>query len=158
MQFLSSWATQDKKTLLNFSQSVMNTFFQHIQAKNTDLEAGGLLLGSVHGTHMLIKEATVPTDQDNQLLHLFERMPHGHNKIAAERWKTSKGKTRYLGEWHTHPEDHPTPSALDRKEWNQLAEKRLDGRPLLTVIIGRKSIHVELITRSNKKQLLFPFD
>lgn len=142
---MSSWATADRKVLLHFSESVLEVFFQHIQEKNTDDEAGGVLLGSVHGSHMLIEQATPPTLWDKRFRYLFERMPNGHETVAWARWKSSKGKVRYLGEWHTHPEDHPTPSLLDRTEWSLLARKRKDFRPLLAVIVGRKSIYVELV-------------
>ena len=33
MQFMSSWATDDKRTLLHFSTSTLETFCQHIQSQ-----------------------------------------------------------------------------------------------------------------------------
>ncbi|WP_323133565.1 Mov34/MPN/PAD-1 family protein [Halopseudomonas aestusnigri] len=121
MRLMSSWATSDKRTLLHFSESTLEIFYQHVQASDTDCEAGGLLLGSVHGAHMLIEQATVPTIWDKRFHYLFERMPFGHEVIALARWRASQGTVRYLGEWHTHPEDHPQPSSLDRSEWNHLS-------------------------------------
>ena len=121
MQFMSSWATNDKRTLLHFSTATLETFCLHVQASDADCEAGGLLLGSVHGAHMLIEQATVPTAWDKRFRYLFERMPFGHKAIALSRWTASQGTVRYLGEWHTHPEDYPHPSGLDRSEWNRLA-------------------------------------
>ncbi len=59
MQSMSSWASDDKRTLLHFSESTLKTFAQHVQSSNSDCEAGGLLLGSVHGAHMLIEQATI---------------------------------------------------------------------------------------------------
>lgn len=158
MQFMSSWATDDRRTLLHFSESTLETFCQHIQASSTDCEAGGLLLGSVHGAHMLIEQVTVPTVWDKRFRYLFERMPLGHNAIAHLRWTISKGTVRYLGEWHTHPEDHPNPSGLDRLEWSLLSEKRLDKRPMLAVIVGRKSIYVELVPSSGPGSVLYPLE
>lgn len=73
---MSSWATGDKRTLLHFSESTLEIFYQHVQASDTDCEAGGLLLGSVHGAHMLIEQATVPTVWDKRFHYLFERMNH----------------------------------------------------------------------------------
>lgn len=145
MQFMSSWAADDKRTLLHFSKSTLETFCQHVQASDSDCEAGGLLLGSVHGSHLLIEQATVPTAWDKRFRYLFERMPFGHEAIARARWTASQGTIRYLGEWHTHPEDNPNPSGLDRSEWNSLSSKRRDKRPMLAVIVGRKSIYVELV-------------
>lgn len=148
MQFLSSWATSDKSRLLHFSTGTLETFRQHVQSSNADREAGGLLLGSVHGAHLLIEQATVPKAWDKRFRYLFERMPFGHEAIALSRWTASQGTVRYLGEWHTHPEDHPHPSGLDRSEWNRLSAQRRDKRPMLAVIVGRKSLHVELVPSS----------
>ena len=156
MQFMSSWAADDNRTLLHFSKSTLETFRQHVQASDSDCEAGGLLLGSVHGTHMLIEQATVPTAWDKRFRYLFERMPFGHDAIARARWTASQGTIRYLGEWHTHPEDNPNPSGLDRSEWNRLSAKRRDKRPTLAVIVGRHALYIELVPSSGQGSLFSP--
>ena len=158
MQFLGSWATGDKGTLLHFSAATLQTFNQHIQGTDADCEAGGLLLGSVHGGHLLIEQATVPTAWDKRFRYLFERMPFGHEAIALSRWTASQGTIRYLGEWHTHPEDHPHPSGLDRSEWSRLSAQRRDMRPMLAVIVGRKALYVELVTSSGRGSVLSPVE
>lgn len=141
---MSAWGTSDRQTLVHFSERTLAVFQDHIQREATDAEAGGLLLGTVHGNHMLIEQATTPTKWDKRFRTLFERMPFGHQAIALARWNASKGTVRYLGEWHTHPEDNPQPSGLDRSEWNRLAGFRLDQRPMLAVIVGRRDLYVEL--------------
>jgi integrative and conjugative element protein (TIGR02256 family) len=70
------------------------------------------------------------------------------------RWKESKGLVRYIGEWHTHPQNHPTPSSIDLREWQQLAVDRHDGRPLLAVIVGCQDLHVEYMFGSGKRHIL----
>lgn len=156
VQFLSSWSTSDRRSLLHFSESTLITFSRYNQLRDCDFEAGGLLLGSVHGTHMLIEQATVPTAWDKRFRYLFERMPFGHEAIALARWTASQGTVRYLGEWHTHTEDHPQPSGLDRSEWSRLSAKRLDKRPMLAVIVGRKSLYVELVPSSGRGSVFIP--
>lgn len=158
MQFLSSWATSDKCRLLHFSTGTLETFSQHVQGSDADCEAGGLLLGSVHGEHMLIEQATVPTVWDKRFRYLFERLPFGHEDIALSRWTASQGTVRYLGEWHTHPEDHPHPSYLDRTEWRRLSANRRDKRPMLAVVVGRKALHVELVSSSGRGSVLTPVE
>ena len=158
MQFLSSWATADKSRLLHFSVGTLQTFSQHIQGSDADCEAGGLLLGSVHGGHLLIEQATVPTVWDRRFRYLFERMPFGHGTIALSRWKASRGTVRYLGEWHTHPEDNPNPSGLDRSEWNHLSAKRRDKRPTLAVIVGRNALYIELVPSSGQGSIFSPVE
>lgn len=158
MQFMSSWATEDRTTLLHFSEATLDAFLMHIQTKDSDCEAGGLLLGSVHGAHMLIEQATVPTAWDKRFRYLFERMPFGHEAIALARWAASQGTIRYLGEWHSHPEDHPTPSGLDRSEWNRLSSRRRDKRSMLAVIVGQKSLYVELVPGVGQGPVLLPLE
>lgn len=158
MQFLGSWATGDKGRLLHFSAGTLQTFNQHIQGSDTDCEAGGLLLGTVHGGHLLIEQATVPMAWDKRFRYLFERMPFGHEAIALSRWTSSQGTVRYLGEWHTHPEDHPHPSVLDRSEWKKLSAQRRDKRPMLAVIVGRRSLYVELVPSSGRGWVLSPVE
>ena len=144
MRFMSAWGTADRKTLVHFSERTLSVFQDHIQSRARDWEAGGLLLGTVHGNHMLIDQATIPTNWDKRFRTFFERMPFGHQAIALSRWNASKGTVRYLGEWHTHPEDNPHPSGLDRSEWNRLSGLRQDRRPMLAVIVGRRGLYVEL--------------
>lgn len=143
---MKSWATPDRRVLLSLADPVIAVFERHIQAGDSDCEAGGLLLGTVHGlANIALLEATVPTKFDKRLRYFFERLPFGHRSIAQMRWQASGKTVRYLGEWHTHPQDHPEPSDLDRTEWNGLSRRRLDQRPVLAIIVGRKSLYVELV-------------
>lgn len=155
---MNSWATSDQRVLLNFAEPVIAVFRHYIQALPLDCEAGGLLLATVHGSSLAVTEATVPTTWDKRLHYFFERMPFGHRSIAQARWKTSGGVVRYVGEWHTHPQDYPYPSGLDRTEWNKLSRKRADGRPMLAVIVGRKGLYVELVPHTGIGQMMKPMD
>lgn len=158
MLFVSDWASSDKEVLLNFDAGVLTVFAKHIQRRARDCEAGGILVGTVHEAGLLVREASEPTGRDVRRQYFFERMPFRHRALARTRWRASAGTMRYLGEWHTHPQDHPTPSALDRAEWLQLARKRADGRPMLAVIVGRRSMHVELVSAKAAGTVLYPLD
>lgn len=158
MPFMTSWATPDQRVLLSLAEPVITVFQRHIQALPSDCEAGGLLLGTVHGSSLAVSEATVPTKWDMRLQYYFERMPFGHSSIAQTRWKASGGMVRYIGEWHTHPQDYPYPSGLDRAEWNKLSRNRADGRLMLAVIVGRKGLYVELVPHDGIGPLMTPMD
>ena len=145
MQFVSGWSTPDKRVLINFDEKVLNVFRQHIQNLATDPEAGGLLLGEVRGEHLNLVDATFPTADDLRARYSFERLPQGHATVAEKMWSKSRGTVRYLGEWHSHPQDHPIPSEIDRSEWKRLASERKDKRPFLAVIVGRVGLHVDLV-------------
>ena len=128
-----------------------------MQSEDSSYEAGGILLGSVHGSNMLVEEATSPTIHDKRRRSFFERMPFGHEAIALSRWVKSGGVIRYLGEWHTHPEVFPTPSNLDKLEWRRVATLQ-DMRPILTTIVGTEGIYVGLDCTEVQVEILLPLD
>ena len=64
-------------------------------------------------------------------------------------FKKSKGKCIYLGEWHTHPEDYPTPSSLDRKSLvDQILKSQLNSNKIFGIIIGLKGLHISLVKKT----------
>lgn len=153
---MSDWATSDRRLLVAFAPTVVTGITRYLQLTDTAPEAGGLLLGTVHGQHMSVCGATTPTKMDRRSRYSFERLPSEHRSIAYKNWHTSGGLVRYLGEWHTHPEDHPTPSGTDLTEWKKLAARRADGRQLLVSIAGRKSLYVALVSRAGLLTRLEP--
>lgn len=156
MRHVSDWALADGGQLLNFSDEVLGVFERNVQVGDLP-ESGGVLLGTVHERGMLVTMATTPTRLDRQLRYLFERLPFGHRAVARRQWRQSAGTTRYIGEWHTHPQDIPAPSGIDLNEWRKLAQKRADKRPLLAVIVGRHGLHVELAHGNGYRELLSPY-
>lgn len=150
MLYLADWASSDRRILLNFAPSVVDCFGAHVQDSHMAPEGGGILMGCVRGAHLQILQATAPSPHDSRFRFLFIREAARHRQIAEGLWRSSGGIIRYLGEWHTHPEDHPQPSTLDRREWKTLAQAREDSRPLLAVIVGRLSLHVELVSANGK--------
>lgn len=156
MRHVSDWALADGRLLLNFSPEVRDVFERHVQVGDLP-ESGGVLLGTVHERGLLVTVATTPTRLDRQLRYFFERLSFGHRALAKRMWHHSAGTTRYIGEWHTHPQDIPAPSGIDLDEWRKLAKKRADKRPLLAVIVGRQGLHVELAHGSGHRELLSPY-
>ncbi|VVM75278.1 hypothetical protein PS619_02016 [Pseudomonas fluorescens] len=151
MPFVSTWNSPQRDELVYFNSTVLEVFKRYIQS-DTGTEAGGILLGHVRGRHLEILEATEPTTQDRRLKYFFERMVHGHEGVAERRWRDSNGLIRYVGEWHTHPQNRPTPSGIDIHEWQILAQGRKDRRPQLAVVVGRTDLHVELMHSSGARQ------
>ncbi|MFP8780195.1 Mov34/MPN/PAD-1 family protein [Hydrogenophaga sp. RWCD_12] len=153
---MSDWTLAGGSLLLNFSDEVRGVFDRNVQVGNLP-ESGGVLLGTVHERGLLVTVATTPTRLDRQFRYLFERLPFGHRAVARRQWRKSAGTTRYIGEWHTHPQDIPVPSGIDLNEWQKLAKTRADKRPLLAVIVGRNDLHVELVQGDGHRELLSPY-
>lgn len=155
MHRVSDWTLGDGSVLLNFSDEVRGVFEKNVQVGDRP-ESGGVLLGTVHERGLLVTVATTPTRLDRQFRCHFERLPFGHRAVARRLWRSSAGTIRYIGEWHTHPQDIPTPSGIDLDEWRKLANVRSDKRPLLAVIVGCQGLHVELAHGDGRRQLLRP--
>tara|TARA_R110001592_G_scaffold362332_2_gene675822 strand:+ start:74 stop:544 length:471 start_codon:yes stop_codon:yes gene_type:complete len=144
MRFMTTWRRLADEQFVYFSEDVLEIFERHVQS-DEGTEAGGILLGHVRGKHLEVLEASEPTRQDRRLRYFFERMIHCHKSLADRRWQETKGLVRYIGEWHTHPQEVPSPSHIDLDEWETLAKSRVDRRPLLAVVVGRQNLHVELM-------------
>lgn len=107
-------------------------------------ERGGLLLGYRRGPHLHIDFATMPGPADRASRLAFHRDTASHQSIASERWLRSNGTSDWLGEWHSHPEPNPQPSAIDATEWRRLVKEA--RRPMAFVIFGYVSEWVCIVT------------
>lgn len=154
MQYLKYWRVPGGGPCLVIQDAVLEVFAKHAQTNIFTPESGGILLGYVREPHLEVLEATEPTRWDKRLRCFFDRSAQGHHDLAQRRWAESGGMVRYLGEWHTHPEDYPTPSGVDKSGWIKLANRRQDKRPVLAIIVGRKGLHVELIDREGTAMVL----
>ena len=153
MQFVSEWATADRRRLVVLNEAVTQVSVRHRQRFPWQTEAGGILLGRRRGNHFEVVEATEPTHRDRRLTYLWEREAFGHAQAATLAWKLAAGTVDYVGEWHTHPQRSPIPSSLDRREWHALA---LD-RPtvlLIVIVVGTSELHIELISAAGQVELM----
>ncbi|KII31765.1 hypothetical protein A9K79_15710 [Pseudomonas syringae pv. syringae] len=154
MRFINTWKYPATGQFVYLSDQPLQVFKKYMQEGPDSREAGGILLGYVRGKHLEIIEATEPSILDRRFRFLFERMPHSHHRLAMKRWRESNGLIRYVGEWHTHPQNYPIPSSIDLREWQKLAVDRRDGRPLLALIVGCQGIHLEYMFNTGERQLL----
>lgn len=116
-----------------------------VQDTKDKLEAGGVLLGRFlkDSKNIIIDDITVPMVGDIRKRNYFKRSAQKHQQIIDKVWKESDSTCNYLGEWHTHAENYPTPSSVDYREWKRkLKEDKFSSRYLYFIIIGIKSIRV----------------
>lgn len=100
-------------------------------------ESAGVLIGERRGAHIIISDLSVPGDGDIRSRCRVDRRGAHHQTKVISSFHQSEGTAQYIGEWHTHPEDHPTPSAIDKLSWS----KNLDtGSTMVLIIVGRQSI------------------
>jgi integrative and conjugative element protein (TIGR02256 family) len=107
-------------------------------------EIGGILLGSEIGEkHYRINRVSEPCMLiDRSSICGCTRDAKKANEIIKREFESSNHKRVYFGEWHTHPEDDPTPSTVDTSSIYDVFYKSeivIDG--VFLAIAGRKSIY-----------------
>ena len=66
------------------------------------------------------------------------------NKFINEEFERSNGTRVYFGEWHTHPENNPTSSSIDRKAIREIyKEARCPVGLVFFAIVGLVGIYWE---------------
>lgn len=123
---------------LLISSSVMDVLHAYKQLSIHDHEAGGTLIGVYRQNSpsdpmdIEITDCSKPISPDRRTRFGFHRQGKHHRAKIFSAWRRSKCEETYIGEWHTHPEEKPSPSSMDIKDW----ERNLSGRTAILVIIG----------------------
>jgi integrative and conjugative element protein (TIGR02256 family) len=135
---------------LVFADEAVRQMRAHAQRSRWQAEAGGVLLGRhlLESKDLAVDEVTVPQKEDRRSRFAFFRSKQ-HSALALARWAASLGTAAYLGLWHTHPERDPSPSNVDRHDWERAV--RLDafeGDRLFFPIVGIDRIRVWAKTRT----------
>jgi integrative and conjugative element protein (TIGR02256 family) len=150
---ISRYQINDRE-YLELSDDALKVFSAHVQAFGQN-EAGGILLGSIYpGFRVVIEKATAPYYPDRAGPCYFDRSRKRAQRIVEREWENSSGIRIYLGEWHTHPELHPTPSARDYKMIsNMLRQTKMQIDFLFLIIVGIHSTWVGLKNGERMRQL-----
>lgn len=134
------WIETETGILMVMSEEVIQTFRRYVQDEMHKDEAGGILLGARRGDHFEVISGTEPTRYDVRARTHWQRSEKIHSTIARQAWEKSGGMITYLGEWHTHPENIPSPSSIDIKEWNKLSAACLYRAGYTMVIVGTNDL------------------
>lgn len=118
-----------------FESAPFRTIRRYAQILPWTKEAGGQMFGRIEDSRIVVTEVTTPSAKDRRTRTSFVLDVPTANAQVAERF--SRG-LEYLGDWHTHPEDEPTPSPSDRENAGRMF-KAAAGRPwLLMAVAGRR--------------------
>lgn len=143
----------NKKNKLKLTKEVINIMNNFRQLTDED-EAGGILIGSylIKTENIIIDNLTIPQKYDQRSRYQYYRDERCHSDILMEISKISDSTSFYLGEWHTHPEEHPIPSGEDLKNWKKLLKKTKSyGNFLFFIIVGTSELSIWLGERNTFK-------
>jgi len=93
-----------------FSEEVLNKMAKYKQLNPSDKEAGGQLFANFKGPDTYIVEATPPKFLDKRGRTFFRANKFLQKLEIKAQYKLGN---HYVGDWHTHPELHPTKSTVD---------------------------------------------
>ena len=112
----------------------LNYMKRHQQTRWWQREAGGQLFARFHDQLLFVDEATGPRSGDKRSRISYIPYPVAEQREINERFKLG---LHYVGDWHTHPEDFPAPSASDLVSIRNCFKKSLhDLNAFLLVIVG----------------------
>lgn len=123
----------------------IENMLSYAQDSTEKYEAGGVILGRFikDSNNIIIDVNTEPMKGDIRTRTRFKRGKKRHQEIIDKIWEESEGTCNYIGEWHTHPEENPSPSTTDIKSWIKiLRNDYFSSKYLYFIIIGTKSIGV----------------
>ncbi|MEX5551428.1 CBASS system CD-NTase/cGAS isopeptidase Cap3 [Pseudomonas pergaminensis] len=123
--------------LLVIMPSALNKLLGYRQLDSFSNEAAGVLIGERRDSHIVVHEISEPGEGDIRRRCYVDRRGSHHQVIVNEAFVRSSGRLQYLGEWHTHPEDQPSPSAIDLGTWRR---HLVAQNQMVLLIIGRKEI------------------
>ena len=137
---------------IELGDAALSIMLKYKQIAKESKEAGGILLGrSIKDSiDVLIDEASEPAKEDLRRRFFFFRKKEPAQALVNKTWQYSQSVSNYLGEWHTHPEAHPTPSKLDLTNWVNLSRQTQCEQDFLVFsIVGIETIRFWELDRLN---------
>lgn len=144
----------DSNRKIKITNEIIELFKRYMQI-GEEHEAGGILIGreDANNGNLVIEYATFPMKYDIRKRYRFYRKDKGHIEYYNKIYKDSDGIYAYIGEWHTHPENEPVPSIMDKINWKRILNKKGNGE-LFNIIVGAKKIRVWKCHDKNKINLI----
>ncbi|ABQ26396.1 hypothetical protein Gura_2211 [Geotalea uraniireducens Rf4] len=124
---------------------VIASIHGYIQNDRHKPEGGGVMLGRyiIDSQDVVIDKISFPMPGDRATRTTFFRKKRAHQQVIDRAWEASNHTCTYLGEWHTHPEPHPSPSSIDDTNWKRkLKNDIVDSDSLFFLIVGTSEMRM----------------
>lgn len=130
-------------THFEIKQDVVDFLQKYTQHEGNEL--CGVLTGSQVGDNCFrISKASPPCVKKNSC-YSCERDAKQANAFIASDFELSDQTRVYIGEWHTHPEQHPKPSAIDFNSIKMNYHTAKRALPFLVmIIVGLESLYASV--------------
>ena len=133
-------------TISDFRFEITQEVLEYLsrQAQTSGNEQAGILIGSEIGDHAYrVNKASEPCEIKQKATKIgCVRNAKKANEIIIAEFEKSNGTRVYLGEWHTHPEDYPSPSHVDTNSIKTIIETGdIPAEGVFLIIIGLKQIY-----------------
>lgn len=132
---------------IEISVTFINKLQRFRQLKN-EPESGGVLVGKrlLDGVISIV-DFSKPEKGDLQNRCRFSKKSLAHQEFVNNYFEDSSGYISLVGEWHSHPENHPSASSIDKRSWDKIISENDDQ--LFFLIIGKVSwtIYVKDLNR-----------
>ena len=131
---------------LAFADNVLARFRRYQQMRWWHREAGGQLFARVRDGWIEVAEATGPRRTDRRSRTSYEPDPRAEQREIDERFPLG---LHFVGDWHTHPEDRPSPSLIDTRSTAEGVRRSFHSlHAFVMVIVGRgvfpEALHVSV--------------
>lgn len=123
---------------LDILSYVFDEIGRWIQYQKDNFESGGYIVGyeSKETKNITLEKVSHPYNSDIQSRFRFTIQDPRHSIFLM---KEKLQNSYYMGVWHTHPEDDPTPSAIDWNDWKNSMETEISGSDYIFFIIAGKN-------------------
>ncbi|MBL8282026.1 MULTISPECIES: Mov34/MPN/PAD-1 family protein [Acinetobacter] len=128
---------------VHINKDIIEIWEEYRQISSEAKEACGILIGhQIQGTEIFqIEFVTTPQKLDIRTRYNFVMKDPFHQRFLDTKYKESNGTSVYLGTWHSHPESIPTPSSIDKQDWENCIARN-HNRRLFFVIVGIKEVKI----------------
>lgn len=130
-----------KDITISFTKESIKQINSYKQKRDDDYERGGILMGELYpDDKKIVISQVICTNADTSSRYGLEIDVNSAQKYITEIWKKTKGKTTYLGDWHSHPENIPFPSFTDKITFvKNYFGSTFSQKILIYVIIGNNN-------------------
>lgn len=128
--------------LLDILPDVQSMLYEHRQTGSDSREAGGLLVGyeNIATSNFTASTGTPPQATDLRS-RISLKLGLQHRRLLDE----IVFPYGYIGTWHTHPSEIPSPSSVDLKDWRKcIKHNRTSTNALIFIIAGISGFRVWL--------------